>query len=134
MLIRILLTYWGRRVCILNILFLRKISYKSNTNRIERVFFMNIQKILKAFISSLHNKSSSAIEYTIHHSYKIITSSNDANISEMSSFSSESNITTGSASINVSNDSLIFGIDGNYQQSITSNDTCLNIAIANIII
>ena len=52
----------------------------------------------------------------------------------MSAFSSASNITTGSNSRSVSNGSLVFGIDGNYQKPITSNETYLTIDIADIII
>ena len=52
----------------------------------------------------------------------------------MSAFSSASNITTESNSRSVSNGSLIFGIDGNSQKSMTSNDTRLTIAIAGLII
>ena len=76
---------------------------------------------IKASMSSLQNKSSSAIESTIHSSSKSITSSNHTYVSEISYFSSTSNITTGSSSINMPNISLIFGIDGNYQKPITSN-------------
>ena len=47
--------------------------------------------------------------------------------------SSASNITAEINSRNVSNGSLIFGIDSNYQKSITSNETCLTIAITDII-
>ena len=71
---------------------------------------------IKAYISSLRNKSYSTIESTIHFSSKVITSSNHTDVSEMLPFSSESNITNGSNSINVSNGSLIFGIDGNSQR------------------
>ena len=52
----------------------------------------------------------------------------------MSSFSSVSDITTESNARNVSNGSLIFGVDGNSQISITSNDTRLTISISGIII
>ena len=52
----------------------------------------------------------------------------------MSAFSSASNITTGSNSRSVSNGSLVFGIAGNYQKPITSNETYLTIDIADIII
>ena len=52
----------------------------------------------------------------------------------MVSFSSASNIKTGSNSRNVSNGSLIFGIDGNSQKSINSNNTRLTIAVADLII
>ena len=89
---------------------------------------------IKASISSLYNKSSAAIEYTIHCSSESINSSNYTNISEISTFSSASNITTEFNSINVSNGSLIFGIDGNSQKLITSNETCLNISTAGLII
>ena len=52
----------------------------------------------------------------------------------MLSFSSASNIKTGSKSINISNGSLIFDIDGNSQRYITSNEARLTIAIADHII
>ena len=89
---------------------------------------------IKASISSLHNNSSSYIESTIRRSSKSITSLNGTNISEMSNFSSASNITTEIDSINSSNVLLVFGIDGNYQKSITSNKTCLTISVSDIII
>ena len=44
---------------------------------------------IKSTITILHNESSSAIKFIIHRSSKSITSSNDTDISEMSSFSSE---------------------------------------------
>ena len=65
-------------------------------------------------------------------SSKSIALSNNPNISEMSTFSSASNITTESTSRKFSNGSLIFGIDGSFQKNITSNDTSLTIAIADI--
>ena len=52
----------------------------------------------------------------------------------MSTSSYTSNITTENNSRNVSNGSRILGIDGNSQKSITSNETCLTIAISDIII
>ena len=42
---------------------------------------------IKVSISSLQNKSSTAIEYTIHCSYESINSSNYTNISDISTFS-----------------------------------------------
>ena len=48
---------------------------------------------IKSSITRLHNKSSTAIESTIHRSSKSITSSNDTNSSEISGFTSASNIT-----------------------------------------
>ena len=69
-------------------------------------------------VPSLQNKFSAVIEYTIHCIYKSITSSNDTNVSEMSAFSSASNITTESNSRSVSNGSLNFGIDGNSQNKL----------------
>ena len=71
---------------------------------------------IKVSISSSQNKSSSAIESTIHRSSNSIASSNDTDISEISTFSYASNIKTESNSINVSNCLLIFGIDGNSQK------------------
>ena len=89
---------------------------------------------MKAYISILHNKSSSAIESIIRRSSKSITSSNDTNSSEMSGFGSESNIKTDIHSRIFPNGSLVFDIYGNSQKSITSNETCLTISIADIII
>ena len=89
---------------------------------------------MKASIASVHKNSSAAIEYTIHRGSKIITSSNDTNSSENTGFTSASNITTDSNSRSFSNGSLVFGIDGNYQTSITSNETCITIAISDLII
>ena len=53
---------------------------------------------IEASISSLQNNSSDDIKYTIHCSSKSITLSNYTNSSEMSGFSSASNITTESNS------------------------------------
>ena len=89
---------------------------------------------MKTSIVSLQNKSSTAIKYTFHSSSKSITSSNDTNSSEISGFTSASNITTESNSRSFSNGSLVFGIGGNSQKLITSNETRLTIAIADIII
>ena len=52
----------------------------------------------------------------------------------MSGSSSALNIITESNSISFSIGSLIFGIDGNSQKSSTSEDTRINIAIADLII
>ena len=53
---------------------------------------------------------------------------------EISGFTSASNIKSESNSRIYPNGSLVFGIDGNSQKSITSNNTCLNMAIAYLII
>ena len=55
-------------------------------------------------------------------------------MSVISGFSSASNISSESNSRSFSNGSLVFGIDGNYQKLITSNNTCLAITIADLII
>ena len=89
---------------------------------------------IRASITSLQNKSSAAIESTIHRSSKSITSSNDTNSSLISGFYSASNISSESNSRSFSNGSLIFGIYGNAQKLIFSNDTRLTIAIADLII
>ena len=89
---------------------------------------------IKAYITSIHNKLSSNIGSNIHRSSKSITSSNDTNSSEISGFTSASNITTESNSRSLSNGSLVLVIDGNSQELITSNDTCLTIAISDLII
>ena len=89
---------------------------------------------INASISSLQHMSSHAIESTIHRSSKSITSSNKTYAYEILSFKSASNIKTGSNTRNVSNGSLIFGTDENYQKSITSNETHMDIAIADLII
>ena len=54
LILRLLLTYWGRRVCILKVVMLLKIKLTkqdtknfSITNRLGRVFFLIIQKILE---------------------------------------------------------------------------------------
>ena len=52
----------------------------------------------------------------------------------MSDLSSASNITTEGISRNVSNGSILFYIDVNSQKSMTSNETCLTIAKADLII
>ena len=54
---------------------------------------------IRASITILQNKSSAAIKYTIHHSSKSITLSNDNNSSVISGFSSASNISSESDSI-----------------------------------
>ena len=89
---------------------------------------------IRASITSLQNKSSATIESTIHRSSKSITSSNDTNSSVISGFYSASNLSFESNSRSFSNGSLIFGIDGNYQKLITSNDTRLTISIADLVI
>ena len=62
---------------------------------------------MKASILSLQNNSSSVIASTIQRISKGVTLSNHTFVSEMSSFSYASNITTVSNSRNVSNGSLI---------------------------
>ena len=52
----------------------------------------------------------------------------------MSGISFASSITTEIKSINVSNGSLIFVIDGNSRKTITYIETCLTISIADLII
>ena len=89
---------------------------------------------IKSYITSLQNKSSAVIESTIHCSSKSITSSNDMSSSLITGFTYASNITSESNSIGFSNGSLVFGIDSNDQELISSNDTCLKISIADIII
>ena len=88
---------------------------------------------IKASITSLQNKSSAAIKYTIHRGSKIITSSNDTNSSLISGFYSASNISSESNSRSFSNGSLVFGIDDNSQKLITFNNTCLTISISDLI-
>ena len=56
------------------------------------------------------------------------------NSSEISGFTSASNITTASISRGFSNGSLVFSIDENFQKLITSNKNPLTIAIADLII
>ena len=87
---------------------------------------------MKASITSLQNKSYAAIKFNKYCSSNIITSSNDTNASEISGFTYASNITSESNSRSFINGSLIFGIDRNSQKIITSNDTRLTIAIADI--
>ena len=94
----------------------------------------NYSENIRASITSLQNKSSAAIKPTIYRSSKSITSSNDTNSSVISAFSSASNLSFESTSRSVSNGTLIFGIDGNSQKLITSNDTRLTTAIADLII
>ena len=55
---------------------------------------LNYSENIRASITSLQNKSSAAIESTIHHSSRIITSSNDTNSSVISGFFSASNISS----------------------------------------
>ena len=72
-------------------------------------------KNIKASITILQNKSSSVIKFTIHRSYKIITSSNYSNVCEISAFSSASNIKTERNSRSIPNGSIIFGISGKFK-------------------
>ena len=106
----------------------------SNTNRLGKVFFMSNQKISKHSFQVyriIHILSLSPPYTTVPKvSIRQITSHRY----EMSYFISASDITTWINSINLSNVSLIFGIDGNYQKSITSKETRLIIAIADIIV
>ena len=74
---------------------------------------------IKAYIASLHNKSSSAIKYTISRSSKSITSSNDTNSSEISGFTSVSSMTTESNCRSFSYGSLVFGIDAELKPEIS---------------
>ena len=82
----------------------------------QKGVLLDYSEKMKASIVSLQNKSSAAIEYTIHRSYKSTTSSNDTNSSEISGFSYASNITTESKSRSFSNGSLVFGIGSNYKK------------------
>ena len=92
----------------------------------------NYSENIRASITSLQIRSSADIESTIHRSSKSITSSNDTNSSVISGFTSASNISSEINSRSFSNGSLVFG--GNSQKLIISNDTCLTIAKADLII
>ena len=116
-------------------------KHKSHTTRYQELqhykqtwkgVLLDHSEKIRASITSLHNNSSSAIKSTIHCSSKFITSLNDTNSSIISGFSSASNISYESNSRSFSNGSLVFG--GNSQKLIISNDTCLTIAIADLII
>ena len=123
-------------------------SCYADTDKYHRTIYQELQHLksarkgiiqdysenIKASISILHHKSSTVLESSIHSSSKSITSSNDTTVSEMLSFWSTSNIKTESNARSNSNGSLIFGSVCNYQKSITSNKTCITIAIADIII
>ena len=69
-----------------------------NFKQDRKCVLLDYSEKMKAYISSLQNKSYAAIKSTIHISSKSITSSNDTNSSEMSGFSYASNITTKSNS------------------------------------
>ena len=71
--------------------------FKANWKGVIHDYSENI----KESISSLQNKLSTLIESTIHRSSKIITSSNDTNVSEMSEPRSVSNIKTESNSSSI---------------------------------
>ena len=123
MLLRLLLKYWGRRIFVLkDVMFLGKKYHIKIYHELQhfkqarKVLLHEYSENIKAYISNLQNNSSFPIESTIHHNSKSTTSSNESN------------------SINVSNCSLIFGIDGNYQKPITSTETCLTISISDLII
>ena len=104
--------------------------YKQTWNCVILDYSENIE----SSIISLQNKSYSAIKSTIYRSSKSITYSNNTNYSVTSGFTSASNLTTESNSRSFSNGSLVCGIDGNSQELITSNKTCLTIVIADIFI
>ena len=141
MLLRILLTYWGRRVCILKVFMLlkKKLTQQDTNNfsvtkRLGRLFILIILKRLEHpsqvyRISNLLPQNPPSIGVP-----KMTTSSNDTKSSVISGFSYASYLSSQSTSRSFSNGSLIFGIDGNYQKLITSNDTCLTIAIPDLII
>ena len=138
MLLRLLRTYWERSICKFKFFTFQRKKYHLKIYQ-EIQDYKQTRKgsllgYLKSSITSLQNKSSAAIESTIHRSSKSITSSNDTNSSVISVFSSASNISSESNSGSFSNSSLIFSIDGNSQKLITSNDTCLTIEIADRII
>ena len=118
-------------------------KYKAHTKRYQELqnykkarkgVLFGYSENIRASITSLQNKSSAAIESTIHRISKSITSSNDTNSSVISGFSSASNISSDSNSRSFSNGSLMFGIDGNYQKLITSNNTHFTIEISDLII
>ena len=79
-----------------------------NYKQTRKGALLDYSEKIRAPITSLQNKSSTAIEPNIHRSYKIITSSNDTNSSVISGFSSASNISYESNSISFSYGSLIF--------------------------
>ena len=139
MLLRILLTYWGRRLNILKIVMLLKTKLTQQDiknfrikNRLGRVFFLIILKRLdhpSQVYSIIHllpsnTPSIGAPKVSLHQMTLI----------HLLGLSSASNISSESNSRSVSNDSLIFVIDGNSQKLITSNDTRLTIAIADLIL
>ena len=139
--LRLLITYWVRRVFMLKVFMLLKTNLTqqdtknfSITNRLGRLIFLIIQKRLEHpshiyRISHLLPLNPPSIVVPTS-----ITSSNDTNSSVISGFSSEWNISSESNSRSFLNGSLIFGIDGNSQKLITSNNTCLTIVIADLII
>ena len=118
-------------------------KYKAHKNRYQELqnykqtrkgVLIDYSEKIRASITSLQNNSSATIESTIHRISKSITSSHDTNSSVISGLSSASNLSSESTSRSFSNGSLIFGIDGNSQKLITSNDTRLTIAISDLII
>ena len=76
----------------------RRYQELHNFKQDRKCVLLDYSEKMKAYISSLQNKSYAAIKSTIHISSKSITSSNDTNSSEMSGFSYASNITTKSNS------------------------------------
>ena len=94
----------------------------------------NYSENINFFITILQNISSAVIKSTINHSSNSITLSNDLNISDLSSFSTTSNIATEIIAISNSNGSLIFVIDGKSHKSISSNETHITVSIADLII
>ena len=104
MLLRLLLTYWRRRVCILKVvMFLRK-YHKTRYQELQHLkktrtgVLLDYSEKTKESVTSLQNKSSAAIKFTIHRSSRSITSPNVPNSSEISGFPSASNITSESNS------------------------------------
>ena len=130
--------YRGRRECILNVVMLIRTNLINQdtknfsiTNRLGRMLFLIIQKRLE------HPSQVYRISHLMPSnppSIVVPKVSLDTNSSIISGFYSASNIPSESNSRSFSNGSLVFGIDGNYQKLITSNDTRLTISISDLII
>ena len=88
MLIRLLLTYWGKKGMHIKSCYVAK--DKAHTTRYQELqhykqtrkgVLLDYSENIRASITSLQNKSSAVIKSTIHWSSKSITSSNDTNSS-----------------------------------------------------
>ena len=85
------------------------------------------------FISGLQYKSSEVVELNIQSKSRGMSSPNITSTSNTSSYNTSYNISTESNQINPQKCSIVFMSDHNTHKITTSNETCIIVAIANII-